>query len=227
MDHDVIEERIIAYVLGGLDPIERAALEAELADHLPSCDTCPELLSDFTAVAERLALATPPVAPPPHLEDRIVALATGRQGGERTRKGSRPMRRVALAAAAAVVLVAGSVAGTLLATGDQGGPERVVRLQGLSSGQLAVAYRSGTDQALVVGHDLPTPPNGRVYQLWLLGGDEPVSAGTYLPEGGEILTATSLPTKDFDGVALTIEPSGGSTGPTTDPIAKATVPRAS
>ena len=223
MDHDLIEERIITYVLGGLDPIERAAFEAELGEHLPTCDRCPRLLTDFRFVADRLAMAEPPITPPPHLEDRIVALATGRARPEGTGERGRPLRRILLSAAAAAVLVAGSVAGTLLATRGGTWPERVVRLQGLSSGHLAVVYRPGSDQALVVGHGLPTPSGGRVYQLWLLKGDTPFAAGTYVPSDGEILTPTRLATDRFDAVAVTIEPRGGSKAPTSTPIGKASV----
>jgi anti-sigma-K factor RskA len=65
---------------------------------------------------------------------------------------------------------------------------------------------------VLVVYDLPPPPAGRDYQLWVIAGGVPVSAGIVDAHGGagSRHEATSLPA--IDGpvtVAITIEPAGG------------------
>ncbi|HVH05122.1 MAG TPA: anti-sigma factor [Myxococcota bacterium] len=65
---------------------------------------------------------------------------------------------------------------------------------------------------VLVVYDLPPPPAGRDYQLWVIVGNEPVSAGIVDVAGGtgKRHEAASLPA--IDGpvtIAITIEPQGG------------------
>lgn len=220
IDHERVEEQIVLSVLGDMDTVERARFEAELAAHRPGCQRCTELVRDYRKVGEHLALAAPPSTPPPHLEGRIVARATGIGGNVvPISTWRRKVARVALAAAAVVVLVVGSIAGTRLVTGSS--DLRLVRLQAAGQGTLAVAYAPGAETALVVGSDLPDPGGQRVMQLWVRAGGTMVAAGTFRPSRGDVLAVTRLPEKDFDLVAVTIEPRGGSRAPTSDPIAAA------
>lgn len=64
----------------------------------------------------------------------------------------------------------------------------------------------------------PQPP-GRDYQLWFLVGDETRSGGCFTVEDGEIvlLNPASFP-PGTTGVAISVEPKGGSQRPTTPPI---------
>jgi anti-sigma-K factor RskA len=77
----------------------------------------------------------------------------------------------------------------------------------------ARAFLDPTARRLVlVVYDLPPPPAGRDYQLWVIVGGEPVSAGVVDVAGGagSRHEAASLPA--IDGpvtVAVTIEPVGG------------------
>ncbi|MEX2459612.1 MAG: anti-sigma factor [Actinomycetota bacterium] len=216
IDHDVIEERIVAYVLGGMDPIERASFEAEFAEHRPGCERCTRLYSDYSEVSSRLALAAPAVAPPADLEDRIMALATGRHVSSATRTAAPRWRRVALGIAAALVLVAGSVAATLALTGSSEGL-RITQLRGAAG--FTLAYVSGSDDAVIVPTDAPPLGPGRVYQLWLRVDGRMLGSGTFGTEAAPI----ELAAEDFDLVAVTDEPVGGSPQPTTDPIASSEI----
>lgn len=222
IDHERIEEQIVLSVLGDMDPVERARFEAELAAHLPECQRCRELARDYRQVGEHLALAASPSTPPPDLEDRILARATG-VGDNVIRISSRRKRamQVALAAAAAVVLVIGSIAGTRLVTGSN--ELQLVRLRAAGQGTLAIAYANGDETALIVGSDLPNPGGQRVMQLWVRSGGSMVPSGTFRPRRGDVFAVTRLPAKDFDLVAVTIEPRGGSRAPTSEPIASAPV----
>ncbi|MDP8956934.1 MAG: anti-sigma factor [Actinomycetota bacterium] len=220
IDHERIEDQIVLAVLGDMDPSERASFEAELAAHLPECRRCSELTRDYRQVGDHLALAVPPAPPPPGLEDRIVARATG-VGGKvvRVTTWRRRLTQAALAAAAVIVLVIGSIAGSRLVTGSD--ELRLVRLRAAGEGSIAIAYTAGGDRALVVGSDLPDPGGERVMQLWVRAGGTMVPGGTFRPRRGDVLAVTRLPAKDFNLVAVTIEPRGGSKAPTSDPIAAA------
>jgi anti-sigma-K factor RskA len=83
-----------------------------------------------------------------------------------------------------------------------------------------VTHSDELGRAVIVVHHMPAPPKGRVYQLWL---DQPgkgmVSAGL-MPAGssdttlllqGDATTATAA--------GITVEPAGGSSAPTSAPIA--------
>jgi anti-sigma-K factor RskA len=81
------------------------------------------------------------------------------------------------------------------------------------------------NEAVFVAGNMPTLPDGKVYELWTITGP-PRPAGTF---SGADSTVVSLPTAAVDAtlVAVTVEPAGGSAHPTTQPIMSLDVPRAS
>jgi len=83
-----------------------------------------------------------------------------------------------------------------------------------------VTHSDQLGRAVIVVHHMPAPPEGRVYQLWL---DQPgkgmVSAGL-MPAGssdGTLLLQGDATTATAAGI--TVEPTGGSSAPTSAPIA--------
>jgi anti-sigma factor RsiW len=76
------------------------------------------------------------------------------------------------------------------------------------------------DQTVVlVVRNMPALPSDKVYQTWLFRGStpEPGTTFTVSPDGtGLALVDPKAPT--YDAVAITEEPSGGSTAPTTQPL---------
>jgi hypothetical protein len=71
------------------------------------------------------------------------------------------------------------------------------------------------------GSRLPAPVDGSAYQIWLLTGAAPMSAGTFVPDpSGRATVATDnprLPPRVI-GVVVTMEPSAGSEAPTGPPL---------
>jgi anti-sigma-K factor RskA len=82
----------------------------------------------------------------------------------------------------------------------------------------ARAYWSPTRGLLIVANDLPVPPTGRIYQVWVIGGGAPVSAGLLGEQGaGRGILIAPPPSGIAPGtvrVAVTDEPPGGVAIPT-------------
>jgi anti-sigma-K factor RskA len=83
----------------------------------------------------------------------------------------------------------------------------------------ARAYWSPTRGLLVVADQLPMPPPGRIYQVWLIGtGQQPLSAGLLGAQGtGRGMLIATPPAGLAPGavtVAVTDEPPGGLAAPT-------------
>lgn len=77
-----------------------------------------------------------------------------------------------------------------------------------------------TETAVFVAANLGQLAETQVYQLWLIRGDTPVSAGLLQVDesgGGVLMVDTAVP-GTFDAIGLTIEPAGGSQSPTLEQI---------
>lgn len=87
-----------------------------------------------------------------------------------------------------------------------------------ATGSTARAYWSPTRGLLLVADNLPVPPPGRIYQVWLIGGSGPVSAGVLgAPNAGRGMLIVPPPAGTASGaitVAVTDEPPGGLPAPT-------------
>jgi anti-sigma-K factor RskA len=81
----------------------------------------------------------------------------------------------------------------------------------------ARAFWSRSRGLVLTGANLPSLPAGRTYQLWFVTSRAPVSAGLLKPdEAGRLTTVLNTPS-DIPApaaLAVTIEPEGGSPGPT-------------
>lgn len=93
------------------------------------------------------------------------------------------------------------------------------------SGSLLINTRSNT--AILLTHDLPELPADKTYQIWLI--DEQgnrVSGGLFLPQTEQAYNLVevdrSYPLEDFVALGVTIEPWGGSPGPTGTNVLKVT-----
>lgn len=227
-----------AYAVDALDDDERARFE----EHLVSCAEC---RAEVDSLREASALlgdvsATPP---PPSVRDNVLAgirevrpLPPVITPSTPLSLDARRRRRLpgrGLLAAASVLLAVGVGAAVVQPWQDDASEvqvtaaDRVLRATDATrtsltfpDGATATVVRSVSEgKAVIVTEDMPPPPNGKVYELWLQTPEgEMVPAGlmppspdqTFLLEGdaGEAMAA-----------GITIEPVGGSPQPTTSPIA--------
>lgn len=215
-DHARWDDVAGAYVLGAMAARERDEFEA----HLATCATCREEVDELRPAAEALPMASPPMRPPPALKDRIMvevereaallgAVGAGADRPERVRR--RRFGRLSgwrLAPVAAALLIAGVLAGSLL-----GGPgTRTYEFEGQSA-QLEVEG----DRAMLVAEDLPAPPDGRVYEVWLMpeGSDTPQPTDVLFTPREDGSAVAAIPdVEDVRQVLVTDEPRGGRDEPT-------------
>ena len=89
---------------------------------------------------------------------------------------------------------------------------------GVAGGGIATVYWSKSEHRTAVVLNDVAAPSGRVLQLWSVRGDTVTSAGLYEPQGGEHYMLLSGTPNSGETLAVSIEPEGGSTQPTTKPI---------
>jgi anti-sigma-K factor RskA len=232
MDHQQLEESVAAYALNALDEAGRAETERTLLEHLAGCASCRDLFNDLREVTADLALAVAPIPVRPEVERRILE---GLPERPRVRAPVAAPRsrfvRVAMVAAAAAIVAMGAwnvqlasrvndathrtqtvtAALSLLGAPDS----HSTRLAG-DEGTLVFVWRPG--EAILVGHDVATPPNGKVLQLWLMRAGVPTSAGVFNPVDGVVTLAVHVDPSSFDRVAVTVESGpNGAVRPTRTP----------
>ncbi len=225
-----------AYAVDALDDIERAAFERHLAE-------CPECRDEVASLREASSLlaGTVETAPPPALRDRVLAqVATTRPlppqvdaTSAGSRRKHRPRRRLAglIAAAAAVAVIGAGVVVTQPWADEtsqvpsatdavlQASDARSTSLDFKGGATATVTHSDSVGEAVIKTENLPAPPDGMVYQLWLEQPDEgmvsagvmPVKADQTVLLEGDATTATAA--------GITVEPMGGSDAPTSEPIA--------
>lgn len=204
----------------------------EFRTHLEGCAVCRDEVRELRTAAARMA-EIEAAAPPPALKARVLAAAdrTPQMPPKVTPAGTTPSRRrwatrLAAAAAAAVVAVGGAVGITQLVGHDNGDLQAaVVQVFDArdahvadvetSHGPLRVATSASEGEMAVDTSGLRTLDTGHVYQLWSIANGKPVSVGILEEPGGG--AAMAMPDAGTQ-VAITVEPSGGSSQPTTDPI---------
>jgi hypothetical protein len=215
-DHERIEELLAGYVLRSLSGPDAHEADLLLSDHVPECRACRDSLDAYQHVAADLAFAAQPVSPPetmlPRLHRELEPRATRR----------RPMQVFAVAAGvAAVVGLAGlSVSQSMRADDAAGRASELAHAVGLVTrdgtrmvdvGPVQEISAPGEDQVYVAGEDVPTPPAGSVYRVWLVSGGEPTFVRDFLPDGGRVFLTIPFDPARYDDLWIAIEPAGAPT----------------
>ncbi len=225
-----------AYALDALEDEERSSYEA----HLAECGDCAAEVSGFVATAARLGAAQE-TSPPPHLR-RAVLEAVSRTPQERpvvtdissARSWRRGWPARIILAAAALALVVGAV-GFGLSQRDQADQleaQQATMTEVLSApdaqlvaapvdggGTVRVVQSAELGKAVMVVADLPRLADDQDYQMWTESGGTMHSAGVLPREEQGARGAHVM--EDVTGVtavAISVEPAGGSTEPTSPPI---------
>ncbi len=222
-EHGLIDELLAIRALDGLDEDDVARLERELAAH-GDCDECRRLEAEHAEVAGMLALALDPRPVDEGMADRILAQPRRPSATAATPVDELSVRRdarlgrwqAAFGVAAAVALVLAVV----LATRPDGGvavPGTIVPFEG-AAGELALAYTPGERGVLVWGAGLPDPGEGRVYELWMIDGGDPVRGACLAPTEGAVAAYLDADLSSAELMAVTVESSDCPDAPTTDPV---------
>ncbi|WP_461175012.1 anti-sigma factor [Arthrobacter sp. Z1-9] len=162
-------------------------------------------------------------------EDSHDELAKARQRRAERGRPAGARRWLAGIAAAAAIALGGVGVGSYLA--DQNNPlNQVVRAGDLREASVNVAgggtanlqISASEDAAVIRMKDVPAPPEGKVYQMWLIpkDGSAPVSQGLM---DAEALSKPAVVEGISSAAALgiTVEPVGGSVSPTLPTVAAA------
>ncbi len=225
-----VDNLIDAYALGALEPDEVAHVER----HLETCDACRALLDAVRAVTSDLLLAVPQVAPPPALRGRILSRIRDEAQPasqptehapapppETTRPG-RMGRLLRSLFGGETPEIADSDADTLLRDLLLD-PEVTIRpIAGAEHASQASARFVGAParhEGIVLAQGLRPLDAQHAYQVWLLRDGQPQPNNVFTVDhagrGIGIVRASEAPL-DFDVLAITPEPAGGSPEPTGD-----------
>jgi anti-sigma factor RsiW len=230
-----------SYALDALPDLERAEFER----HLPHCPSCDAEVRGLLETAARLAMARA-LQPPPGMEQRVLAstyrtrqlppLAVDHQRRAQVSRlfagpPGRIPRRVAAFAAAASVAAAVALGVTQVSSQHQlestrasdAAISRVVtapdaRIQTTrtrAGGSVTVVASAALREAVVTASGMVSPPAGRVYQVWVISPSGARSAGL-MAGAGTLLASAVAP---GDRIGITVEPAGGTSKPTTTPVA--------
>ena len=216
-----------SYVLDAVSETEREEFER----HLQFCPSCDAEVRGLRETAARLALACA-VNPPARMEQQVLA-ATYRTRQLPPLPASRPgrvlhfPRRLAILAAAASVAAALALGITQLTAQhqlDQARATAIARVVTASDAHVDTARAAGGNvtvvtsvalhEAVVSTSGMASLPSGRVYQVWVMSPSGARSAG--LVQGSSLLASAVRP---GDQIGITVEPAGGTTRPTTTPVA--------
>lgn len=231
---------VAGYVLGQLEPDERAGFEV----HLENCPDCRRQLEELRPAALMAADAAPGYTPPADLDGKVLAaVARAAEEDEAVRPSAReaarprrsstgwwtPRRRsgsvLALVAAVALAIALPRLDGDG-ADLPAGEPELMARLTSTDvEGRSASARVDLLATGRVVtftSDDLPILPKGEYYELWFVGpGDtrqdaNRISAGTFHPDEqgrSHVRFHAAVDPQKYPVLSVTAEPADGDPRP--------------
>ena len=231
-NYDPFMENIPAYALGALDGDEGS----ELRRHLETCPLCQAELTRYQQIGDGLMAALPPRSSSASVRRKLLARLNEQKAPIRPRI-KWAFRQFAAGMVIAILLVTNAFALLQIRDLRQKQTQLANQLEknhsilGMLASNTEVHPVSGdgfsgnllldrdNNLAQLLTWNLPPPPDGQVYQIWLIdpqGGE--TGAGLFRPETDRPFTSAALNTSrsfvEFVGIEVTIEPSGGSDMPT-------------
>jgi anti-sigma-K factor RskA len=211
-----------AYVLGSLEPDEAEAFRL----HLASCIMCRDELAAFQQAVDVLPMAAPQYPLPGRLRRRVLRELRAQRKNTpvagRRRAGPLlgiPRRGRVLALSVSLCAALAIIGGLELASGGSSGA-RIIRASVTGSAGGAELRVSGGRAELIVSN-LPPPPIGHIYEVWLARGHRPPSPTNVLFSVTSTGSGDVGVPGDLHGVSeilVTPEPAGGSRAPTHEPV---------
>ena len=219
-----------AYALGCLDKED----DLLVAEHLAACKSCRLEMDSYARLVADLPFAMRESDPPPDLKEKILRRA--RAADLPAAGPSRPSLWFRLGATPAwsllsLVLVLVLGASNLLLWGrlnsfETRGPAGLmtIHLQGTDAAPnatgLLVISLDGTHGTMVVDQ-LPALGEASQYQLWLIRDGNRTSGGVFSVDAKgykSVYVASPEPLVSYSAFGVTIEPAGGSPGPTGEKV---------
>jgi Anti-sigma-K factor rskA/Putative zinc-finger len=199
-EHPEIRNLLGPYVMGSLEPRE----EREVEDHLRECAGCREEANGLGIAHERLLdLVYATEVPSQNLQERVVAVIP--------RRHDRRHPWVAVVAAVFCVLV---VLGTIFVPGLSGGRALAsatltpTDLAPDAGGEVSVEDAGQNMEVRLEAWGLPACEDDRYYELWLVEGEERVSAGSFtVGPSGQVDVKMNVPgfARSYPAVGITYE----------------------
>jgi anti-sigma-K factor RskA len=187
------------YVMGTLEPYE----EREVEYHLERCADCREEAQELQLAHERLAdLAYSTGAPPEDLKARVVAGIPRREASRRV-----PTWVAAVAAAfcvLAVIITPDLFGGRAMASANLSPTGRAPG----AGGEVSIRGTGENMEMRLEAWGLPPCKSEQYYELWLVEGDERVSAGSFsVGQSGRVEVTLSAPNfaASYPSVGVTAE----------------------
>jgi anti-sigma-K factor RskA len=236
MDHEKYEDLIALESLEALDDAGRSALE----EHLRTCAACRAVRDETREAAALIGLAAEPVTPPAHVRSRVM---------REIRPAAAPRQWWLAAAAVLLVVAGISLWNAWKDTERKSARIAELTQQNLEARQREAELQRQVDAltsaksisltgqeiapsatarvlmnerertALVFFQNLPSSPDDKSYQLWVIRADRPApqSVGVFQvgADGRATLGLANLPVEtEIKAFALTLEPRGGVASPT-------------
>lgn len=211
------------YLLGALDD------PARFRAHAAGCAECQAELARLSGIVDALVLTPSPQELPRELRERLLrqvaaqaevlhAAGAAADSPPSRRRSSMPSKLLAGSLAASLAL---ALAVTLLLLGG-GSQTRIIHahVAPAAAGTRAELRTSDSHTELRVAN-MPQPPHGKVYEVWLTRGDRPPQPTDALfsvttKGSGSVSVPRSL--RHVSEVTVTAEPLGGSPRPTSSPV---------
>jgi len=227
-----------AFLLGALSGYEAYSFER----HLPGCAQCQHDVHELSSAVDVLGTTVPAVAAPPELGERIRGIvraeaellhaagpeadrpAPAREQRRARARWARP--RFAVAATLAFGVLCGLVIGSSLLGSTTSPSTRAISADilqpGVAQDASAILHITGSTGTLSFSH-FPSPPPGRVYEVWLEGNGrpEPTDELFSVNSSGSGTAAVPGSLRGVREILVTAEPLGGSPVPTRSPIISA------
>ena len=234
-----VTDQIPAYALN----IMAAAEAAEVAAHLTTCTACQSELQTYEALMGDLAMAVPQVTPPPNLKAQLLQEIKEDEAETAVSQSTspakpqtswwhswrkwlqkRPLWQPVLVVVLLLLLISNFQLRQQLDDAATPANFGTVTLSGteFSAGGTGIIIISADgEHGTLVVQNLPVLPETETYQLWLRKDNQRTDGGTFDVDADgyrAYWVQAPDPLDSYENFGVTIEPAGGSPGPTGDKV---------